>query len=58
MAHKTRITLTECNFAYKENAKVKEYVDKYCKKHGTIPEVALKHIIVQSYIEDEVKKNV
>lgn len=38
------ITIT---YFYNENANFKTYVDKYCKKHRTTPEIALKHKIVQ-----------
>ena len=34
---------------YKTNEDFKEYVDKYCKKHGIEKEEAFRHIIVQEY---------
>ena len=51
------MTLTDYTYAYKENAKVKSYVDKYCVKHEKTTQEAVKDKIVQSYI-DEVLENV
>lgn len=43
---------------YKTNARVKEYVDKYMKKHGlTDVESALKCMAVKSFIEYAVGGN-
>lgn len=41
--------------AYQNDVKVKEYVDKYCVKHGKTLNDALKDYIVREYIR-EVKK--
>lgn len=52
------MNLTDYNKAYEENKDIQDYVDRYCRKHRTTAEVALKHKIVQDRIEYEVKKNV
>ena len=39
--------LVEMNKFYQENADFKEYVDKFCKKHKTLPELAMKCVVVQ-----------
>lgn len=52
------MTLIDYHFIYKENAKVKEYVDKFARCHRMTVEDTLKQAIVQGYIDDEVKKNV
>lgn len=51
-------SLIDYTFAYENNPKVKEYVDKYKTKHGTTVEVALKHRIVQDCIDEVLKDNV
>lgn len=33
---------------YNDNGKYREYVDKYCKKHGISPENAIKTIICRA----------
>lgn len=54
------MNLTDYNKAYEENKDIQDYVDRYCRKHRTTTEVALKHKIVQDKIEleYEVNKNV
>ena len=37
---------------YIESAKFKEYVDRYCTKHGVKPEEALKHRLVIEVFRD------
>lgn len=39
--------LVEMNELYKSNKDFKEYVDKFCTKHRTLPELAFKTVIVQ-----------
>ena len=34
---------------YKRNKDFRDYVDAYCRKHRLIPEVAIKHKLVQEY---------
>lgn len=34
---------------YKKNKDFRDYVDKYCKTYGIIPEEAIKHKIVREY---------
>lgn len=50
---------------YKRNKDFREYVDKYCRQYRLIPEVAIKHKLVQEYgkmcreeeTKDEIKRD-
>lgn len=39
--------LVEMNELYKSNKDFREYVDKFCTKHRTVPENAFKCVVVQ-----------
>lgn len=38
--------------AYRDNQKIKEFVDKYCIKHDKEPKDAIKDYIVKEYIDN------
>ena len=43
------MTAIELNEMYKNNPTFKEYVDKYSRSHRTLPEDALKCMVVKNY---------
>lgn len=45
------MTLIEINEMYNTNPTFKEYVDKYSKAHGTLPEYSMKCLVVKNYAE-------
>ena len=47
------MNLVDYKQAYDTDREVKEYVDKYARCHRTTVDVALKHKIVQLYIENK-----
>ena len=45
------MTTIELNNLYNTNKTFKEYVDKYSKTHGLLPEYAVKCMMVKQYAE-------
>lgn len=46
--------LVSINEAYKNNSDFKAYVDKFCACHRTLPELAIKCIVVQNVYKEYV----